>query len=307
MDEAAARGGDVAAVLRAAGCVFAEDEARLLAAAARTPAELDALVRRRAGGAPLEHILGWAQFAGLRIGVDDGVFVPRRRTELLVREGAAHLRRTARARPGSRTPPVVVDLCCGSGAVGTALAAVAGPLELHAADVDPVAVACARRNVAGVGGTVHLGDLYAALPSLLLGRVDLLVVNAPYVPSDAVALMPPEARLHEPRTALDGGADGLDVHRRVAAGARRWLVPGGALVLETSVVQAPASAGALVRHGLTARVVRDDDLDATAVVGHPVAVRPAVAQPADVPPVATRTGRHATGGPAPGQCAAGCG
>jgi len=252
--------------LRAAGCVFAEDEARLLTAAARTPAELDALVRRRVAGAPLEHLLGWAEFCGMRIAVDDGVFVPRRRTELLVREGARHLRRAARGHRHSRTPPVVVDLCCGSGAVGAALAAAAGPVELHAADIDPRALASARRNVAGAGGTVHLGDLYAALPRSLAGRVDLLAVNAPYVPTDAIASMPPEARLHEPRVALDGGADGLDVHRRVAAGALRWLAPGGALVLESSAVQARATVGALGRHGLATRVVRDEELDATAVV-----------------------------------------
>jgi release factor glutamine methyltransferase len=246
--------------------VFAEDEARLLQAAARTPTELDALLARRVSGVPLEHVLGWAEFCGLRILLDDGVFVPRRRTELLVREGAAHLRRSGLARrSGGR--PVVVDLCCGSGAVGAAVAARAGDVELHASDVDAAAVACARRNVAGVGGAVHHGDLYAPLPRLLAGRVDLLVVNAPYVPTDAIALMPPEARLHEPRAALDGGADGLDVHRRVAAGAPTWLSPGGILLIETSAAQAGATVEAVEGHGLSATVVVDDSLDATAVVG----------------------------------------
>jgi release factor glutamine methyltransferase len=255
--------------LRAAGCVFAEDEARLLHAAARTPSELDAFVSRRVAGAPLEHVLGWAAFCGLRILVDGGVFVPRRRTELLVREGAAHLRRST-GTPGPRRPggrPVVVDLCCGSGAVGVALAASAGRVELHVTDVDPSAVTCARSNVARVGGAVHHGDLYAPLPSELLGRVDLLVVNAPYVPSDAIGLMPPEARLHEPRIALDGGPDGLDMHRRVAAGARPWLAPGGALLIETSTAQARATLEAVERHGLSATIVTDASLDATVVVG----------------------------------------
>jgi release factor glutamine methyltransferase len=99
--------------LRAAGCVFAEDEARLLISAARTPAELDAMVARRTAGLPLEQVLGWAEFCGLRIAVAPGVFVPRRRTEFLVRQ-AAEL-----ARPGA----VIVDLCCGAGAIGAALAA----------------------------------------------------------------------------------------------------------------------------------------------------------------------------------------
>ncbi|WP_248259074.1 putative protein N(5)-glutamine methyltransferase [Georgenia sp. EYE_87] len=251
--------------LRAAGCVFAEDEAVLLQAAARTPAELDALLARRVDGVPLEHVLGWAEFCGLRILLDDGVFVPRRRTELLVREGAAHLRRSRAAGRAGR--PVVVDLCCGSGAVGAAVAALAGDVELHATDIDAAAVACARRNVAGAGGAVHHGDLYAPLPRGLAGRVDLLVVNAPYVPSAAIALMAPEARLHEPRAALDGGADGLDVHRRVAAGALTWLGPDGVLLIETSAAQARATVEAVERHGLSAAVVTDDSLGATAVVG----------------------------------------
>jgi release factor glutamine methyltransferase len=245
--------------------VFAEDEARLLQAAARTPAKLEALLARRVAGVPLEHVLGWVEFCGLRVLLDDGVFVPRRRTELLVREGVAHLRRSGAA--GRERRPVVVDLCCGSGAVGAAVAAWAGDVELHASDVDAVAVACARRNVAGVGGAVHHGNLYAPLPRVLAGHVDLLVVNAPYVPSDAIALMPPEARLHEPRAALDGGADGLDVHRRVAAGALEWLSRDGILLIETSAAQARASLEAVERHGLFATVVTDDSLDATTVVG----------------------------------------
>jgi release factor glutamine methyltransferase len=247
---------DLVSRLRAAGCVFAEDEAHLLLAA-RTPAELAALLERRVAGEPLEHVIGWAELAGLRIAVDPGVFVPRRRTEMLVREGAAL------AAPGA----VVVDLCCGSGAVGAALAAAVPGVDLHAADVDPAAVACARRNVAAAGGRVYAGDLDAPLPAALRGRVDLLVVNAPYVPTEAVALMPPEARLHEPKVALDGGADGLDVQRRVIAAAPRWLAPGGHLLIETSERQAPHTAEAMVRAGLHARTATSAELDATVVVG----------------------------------------
>src|SRR2546423_517883 len=117
----------IVSTLRSAGCVFAEDEARLLSAAARTPAELAEFVDQRTAGLPLEHILGWAQFCGLRIDVDPGVFVPRRRTEFLVHQ-AAMLANKA----GSR--PVVLDLCCGSGAVGAALLASLGQIELHAVD-----------------------------------------------------------------------------------------------------------------------------------------------------------------------------
>ncbi len=244
---------DIVGELRAAGCVYAEDEARLLTGAAAGPAELDGLVARRVAGLPLEQVLGWAQFGGLRIAVEPGVFVPRRRTELLVREAAA------------RRPRILVELCCGSGAVSAVLAARLAGLDVHAADLDPAAVRCARRNLPA--GQVYAGDLDAPLPTRLRHEVDVLVANAPYVPTAEIALMPPEARDHEPRTALDGGPDGVDVHRRVAAGAAGWLAPEGSLLIETSGRQAPATAAAMRRGGLRARVVTSDDEDATVVVG----------------------------------------
>jgi release factor glutamine methyltransferase len=254
--------------LRAAGCVFAEDEARLLIAAAQTPEALESMTSRRAAGLPLEHVLGWAEFCGLRIAVDPGVFVPRRRTEFLVRQAATLLDGWRRESPAAALPsPVVMDLCCGSGAVGAALAALAGPVELHCADVDPAAVACARTNVLPLGGQVHEGDLYAPLPAGLRGRVRVLAVNAPYVPSADIETMPQEARLHEPRACLDGGADGLEVQRRVAAGARHWLAPGGHVLIETSRRQAAGTARILRRHGLAARVLRSEELGATVVAG----------------------------------------
>ena len=247
----------VTTALRAAGCVFAEDEARLLVEAARSARDLDRLVAARSAGIPLEHLLGWAEFCGRRVVVAPGVFVPRRRTELLVREAAR------RARPGD----VVVDLCCGSGAVGVAVAAAVAGVRLHLSDVDAAAVACASEN-AGPTARVHHGDLYDALPSALRGAVAVLAVNAPYVPTDAIALMPLEARTHEPRIALDGGPDGLDVQRRVVASARRWLVPGGHLLIETSREQAEQTLTLMTVAGLAAQVVRSAALDATVVVGH---------------------------------------
>jgi release factor glutamine methyltransferase len=247
--------------LRAAGCVFAEDEAQLLIEAARTPDELAAMVDRRAAGLPLEQVLGWADFWGLRIAVDPGVFVPRRRTEFLVRVAVSLAWQAARPRP------VVVDLCCGSGAVGAALAAALDRAEVHAADIDPAAVRCARRNLAAAGGQVYQGDLFQPLPAALRGRVDVLAANVPYVPTEAVGSLPPEARLHEPRVALDGGADGLDVLRRVAAAAPAWLAPGGCLLTETSERQAPQAAGIVAGHGLIARVASSVELNATVVTG----------------------------------------
>jgi release factor glutamine methyltransferase len=253
--------------LRAAGCVFAEDEARLLLGTAATPADLAAMVERRVAGLPLEHVLGWAEFCGLRIVVEPGVFVPRRRTEFLVSQAAAL------TRPGA----VVVDLCCGSGALGAALVAALAPgrVELHAADIDPAAARCARRNVAAADGRVYEGDLYDPLPSTLRGRVDVLLANVPYVPSGEVGLLPPEARVHEPRTALDGGADGLDVLRRVTAGASGWLAPGGHLLVETSERQAPRAVEAVNRDGLTGRVAVSGEHGATCVIGtRPTPVAP---------------------------------
>ncbi|MDQ0796719.1 putative protein N(5)-glutamine methyltransferase [Streptomyces sp. B1I3] len=246
----------IVTTLRAAGCVFAEDEAELLLSTAPDPTELAAMVERRVAGLPLEHVLGWAEFHGMRIAVDPGVFVPRRRTEFLVSQAAAL------APAGA----VVVDLCCGSGALGVALASALPGAELHAVDVEPAAVRCARRNVEGLG-TVYEGDLFAPLPVSLRGRVDVLLANVPYVPTDDVGLLPAEARIHEPRVALDGGGDGLDVMRRVAAEAPDWLAPGGSLFVETSERQAARARETVGAGGLTPRVVVSGELYATVVIG----------------------------------------
>jgi release factor glutamine methyltransferase len=240
--------------LRAAGCVFAEDEARLLTSAARTGDELAVMVDRRVAGLPLEHVLGWAEFCGLRVAVEPAVFVPRRRTEFLVRQAAAL------ARPGE----VIIDLCCGAGAIGAALAVAVPDAEVHASDIDPAAVRCARRNIRG---HVYQGDLYAPLPAELRGQVGIIVANVPYVPTGEIPFLPPEARAHEPLLALDGGADGLDMLRRAAAGAPEWLAPGGYVLIETSDRQAPRAAEAFAAGGLTPRIARDPRLDATVAIG----------------------------------------
>jgi len=241
--------------LRAAGCVFAEDEARMLVQTATSPDDLERMVASRVSGLPLELVLGWVEFDGLRLAVEPGVFVPRRRTEVLVR-CAAELGLAGR---------VVVDLCCGLGAVGAALLARQPGTELYAADIDPAAVHNARRNLEP--GRVFEGDLYAALPARLRGQVDVIVANAPYVPTDAIATMPREARLFEAAVALDGGFDGLDLHRRIAAEAAEWLSPAGHLLIESSVRQAPLTSALFERAGFGARVVHDDDLDGTVVIG----------------------------------------
>ncbi|QIS13257.1 putative protein N(5)-glutamine methyltransferase [Nocardia arthritidis] len=251
----------VVARLRAAGCVFAEDEARLLIEAAATGAELESLVAQRVSGTPLEYLVGWAEFRKLRVAVAPGVFVPRRRTALLVDEAVAAVT--------GRTEVVAVDLCCGSGALGMAFTTELEGIrvELVASDIEPAAVDCARRNLEPLGGRVYQGDLFAALPRELAGRIDILLANVPYVPTAAIADMPPEARDYEPRITLDGGDDGLAVFRRVAAAAPDWLAPGGKVFVEAGAAQVESAAAYLERCGLTARVAESDEYYATAVIG----------------------------------------
>jgi release factor glutamine methyltransferase len=245
--------------LREAACVFAEDEARLLLAQARTTGELTRMVERRVAGEPLEYVLGWAEFCGIRVAVDPGLFVPRRRTEFLVMQAAA----IAPARP------VILDLCCGTGAIGAALSAILDSCEVYAVDIEPAAVNCARRNLAG--GTVYEGDLYEPLPLPLRGRIDVIVANTPYVPSGDVGLLPREARIHEPASALDGGSDGLDVVRRICAQAHHWLSTGGHLVTETSRRQARRAASLFVQNRLRARIEMSNEFETATVLGSSLA------------------------------------
>lgn len=255
--------------LRAAGCVFAEEEAALILEQARAvgggAVEVDRLATAREQGLPLELVLGWAALAGVRVVVEPGVFVPRRRTELMVAEAVARAAAGARA----REPVVLLDLCCGSGAVAAAVAhalrAVGTTVDVTAADVDPVAVRCARRNLPAA--RVLQSDLFDALPHELRGRVDVLTANVPYVPTAALPLMPREAREHEPRHSLDGGPDGLALLRRVAGAAPVWLAPGGTVLVETSEQQQPAALAAVADAGLAGDVRFEDDLGAVVVLG----------------------------------------
>lgn len=234
--------------LRAAGCVFAEEEAALLDGAPED------WVQRRVDGEPLEAILGWTSFAGIRVACAPGVFVPRHRTTLMV-DLATHAL-AGSARPGGS----LLDLGCGTGAIGAAVAARLPGLEVTGVDIDPDAVACAVQNLP----RVLLGDLFAPVAG---ERFDVVAANAPYVPTDAIALMPPEAREHEHRVALDGGADGLDVQRRAIAAAPDHLTPGGVLLVESSRAQAGTTAALMRAVGLRTEIVTDDEVDGTVVRG----------------------------------------
>jgi release factor glutamine methyltransferase len=215
------------------------------------------LVDLRASGLPLEYVLGFTMFCGLRIEVKRGVFVPRQRTEFLVQQAQAL----------TRNGDIVVDLCCGSGAVGAAIATNLNQILLHSVDIDPIAVQCASNNITNIGGNVYEGDLYHGLPYWLRGRVNIIVANVPYVPTDLIQLLPQEARLYEPKWAFDGGKDGLDLQRKAAEKAPHWLAPGGHLLVETSEMQAAQTLKIFANAGLTTKIARDDELDATVVIG----------------------------------------
>ena len=231
--------------LARAGCVAAADEAAELVAAAADEAELRTWAARRAGGEPLAWVVGAVRFAGCRVAVDAGVFVPRPQTEALVAAAARRL----------RPEMSVADLCTGCGAVAVALARAVPGLRVVGVDIDPTAARCALRN----GVPVVVGRVGTVLQS---GRFDLVTAVAPYVPSSALAFLPSDARDHEPVTALDGGPDGLSVARTVVADAARLLVPGGWLLIEIGGDQDLRLRQCLVEHGFgPATVWRDEDGD----------------------------------------------
>lgn len=245
--------------LRAAGCVRAEDEASLLLGERWTPAELERRVLRRVRGEPLEWVLGWAQFADLRLAIDPGVFVPRQRTVALAEEAAALL-------AASAPPRIVLEACTGCGPVACLVARDCPDALAIAGDIDLTAVDCARRNGQPYGVSVVRSDLLAGFPPRLRGRVSVVVANVPYVPDDALAAMPAEAREWEPRGALAGGDDGLHILRGLAAQAVGWLRPGGSLLTEISRRQAAQAALDLSALGYAVEVRRGPADDSAAVL-----------------------------------------
>jgi release factor glutamine methyltransferase len=252
------------AELAAAGCVSAAAEADWLVEEAPDEDALRAMVARRVAGEPLQYVIGWAPFGWLRLAVGPGVFVPRPETEGLADRAAAFLR--ARPEPGgSGEPqggapvrPIAADLCAGSGAIACFLAAEVPTARVLATELDPGALAWARENAQRFGVELLAGDLDEPLPAELAGRVDVLCANVPYVPSAAIATLPTDVRDHEPRLALDGGPDGLDVFRRLAGRAGHWLAPGGRLYAEIGEDQAEAAAALLAAAGLAEVGVHQD-------------------------------------------------
>lgn len=207
--------------LRAAGCVFAEEEAAEIRRVVGDDDErADAVMSARANGIPLEHALGTALFAGIEIAVGPGVFVPRTRAESLVDAAVA-------ARPDAR---VVVDLGTGSGAIAAALATRLPHAEVHGVELDSAALAYAVRNAVRYNYTVNEGDWWDALPRELQGQVDLAVAYLPHVPTERLNDIPADYRTHESDLAVAGGEDGLDPLRAVLRALDEWLAPDGILV-----------------------------------------------------------------------------
>ena len=217
---------DAVRALRRAGCVFAEREADVIFASCHEADRRLKMVAQRAHGAPLEYVVGCAEFAGVSVRIGPPAFIPRHRAAALV--DAADI---LHAGAGSVT---ALDLGCGCGAIAAALAHRHPGWRMHAADVDAAAVAYARTNGTAFGFETHEGDWFDALPPTLQGTLDIVVAHLPYVPSAQVALMPRDFRDAEPRRTVDGGSDGLDPWRTVAARAGLWLAPGGALLSQVA-------------------------------------------------------------------------
>src|SRR5262245_29147579 len=211
-------------------------------------------VRRRARREPLQRILGWEDFRGVRVRLTDAVLVPRPETEMLVEWALALL-----PEPGDRRL-LAIDLGTGSGCIACALASERPDLDVIAVDLSPAAAAVARANARALGVTTQVRVIAADLLECVRDlRADLIVSNPPYLPSALVPELEPEVRTHEPRLALDGGPDGLALIRRIAATARRCLNPSGALALETAGdAQAEAAASVLRSAGWQAVAVRAD-------------------------------------------------
>jgi len=217
-------------------------------------AAYDALIERRAAREPLQHLTGVAYFRHVELAVGPGVFVPRPETELLAGwaieqalrvvsglvAGAPHTSTTEAPRHARRPEPVVVDLCTGSGAIAKAIKDEVPAAEVHAVELSEDAFPWAERNLAGTGVEVRQGDMSTAFDDLL-GTVDVVVCNPPYIPLEAWESVAAEARDHDPHLALFSGQDGLDAIRVLEQRAAALLRPGGVVGFEHADEQGTAA------------------------------------------------------------------
>jgi release factor glutamine methyltransferase len=230
--------------------VLGVDQARLALVDEVTDVDavrFESLVARRVRREPLQHLLGSAGFRYAELAVGPGVFVPRPETELLAGWAVERALEVGE--------PVVVDLCTGSGAIARAVADEVPSARVHAVELDPAAHAWAARNLAGTGVELRLGDMADAFDELI-GGVDVVTCNPPYIPLDAWESVAPEARDHDPQLALFSGDDGLDAIRVVAARAAQLLRPGGWVGVEHADVQGESAPAVFARAGCF-RDVRD--------------------------------------------------
>ena len=219
-----------------------DERAGVPAARAR---RFDTLVRRRAGGEPMAHILGWTEFRGLRIRVRPGAFVPRQSSEFTVEQAARRLR--------GKKHPIAADVATGIGPIALAIAAAVRRAEVHGTDISAEAIRQARQNARDLGlrnVEFHRGDMFASLPPRIRGKVDVITAHAPYVPRGELESLPLEVRGFEPvDTLTDHSEHGLGMLTQIAEQAPEWLRPNGWVLLEVSPDFARAVRGLLVRYG----------------------------------------------------------
>jgi len=204
-------------------------------------------------GEPLAWITGRSRFCGLTVHIDSGVYVPRWQTQVLAETASLLLPEAGTA----------IDLCTGAGAIAMVLHVRRPLAKVLATEIDPAAVVCARRN----GVAACEGDLFEPLPRALLGTIDVVTGVVPYVPSDAMHLLPRDVAEFEPRAALDGGGDGLTVLRRAICDAGAWVREGGWIALESGIDQVDEASVLLMAGGFGGVVeLRDDDGDRRGVL-----------------------------------------
>jgi len=215
-------------------------------------------VKRRAAGEPLQTIIGATEFYSRSFKVEPGVFIPRPETEILVQECVKIL-----TPPDRRLiSPHVLEIGCGCGVIGITLAMEMPSLLVTATDVNPEAVRLSEHNARRLSVTPRInfvtGDGFAPVPTSLKGKIDLLVSNPPYVRQENIDDLPREVSQHDPHEALDGGRDGLDHYRALAAGFATWLCPGGAVAVEIGCDQAEAVIEIFERAGCRDTIVAQD-------------------------------------------------
>lgn len=223
-------------------------------------------VKRRAAGEPLQTIIGTTEFYSRSFKVEPGVFIPRPETEILVDRCLRILTPAGH----SLVAPQVLEIGSGSGVIGITLAAELPTLLVVATDVDPVAVRLSQFNAHRLGVAPRLkflvGDGYRPLPTSLKGKIDLLVSNPPYIRSEEIAGLPREVAAHDPQAALDGGSDGLQLYRALAAGFATWLAPTAGVAVEIGHDQAEAVVDIFGRAGCRDLAVHRDYNDLPRVV-----------------------------------------